>query len=96
MSKTSSAGKPAQAGEFSEMLLANGFRPDKLIASEPRERGQARKVYVRGYIRVLTGSSDRPFYTVQRRLGTRVWWFVDFPYDVSLRAIKAFLDACEE
>jgi hypothetical protein len=52
-----------------------------------------RFTYVRGEFRVLTESSDRPFWTVQKMSSGHVMWFVDFPLDVNIDAIFAFIDA---
>ncbi len=95
MTKTTKTTKTNRvSSELDELLLKNGFACCGTVAYDQKERGQSRVSYSRGSLRFLTEARDRPFWTVQRLTGGHVRWFVDFPLDVDLEAIMAFLDAC--
>jgi hypothetical protein len=48
--------------------------------------------YIKGSLRVLTESRDNPWWTVQKLSGSSVEWHVDFPFDVGVEAVFAFID----
>lgn len=76
-------------GKLESELNKRGYRcdcPEGLDSSR-------RIVYEKRNMRVLTASQDRPFWTVQKLTGERVSWFVDFPCDVDIVAVFAFIDA---
>lgn len=59
--------------------------------SETKWKSPPRFTYSKGVFRVLTECQDRPFWTVQKTSGTHVLWFVDFPLDVGVEAVFAFI-----
>lgn len=54
-----------------------------------------RFAYNRGCVRVLTDSSDYPWWTVQQVTGNTVHWFVDFPTETPIDALVAFADSVD-
>ena len=61
--------------------------------SETKRKNPPRFTYCKGSFRVLTESQDRPFWTVQKTSGGNVVWFVDFPLDVEVDAVFAFVES---
>ena len=90
MSKTTDQTKPKETASTVtqdsyrtrlEILADNGFVEDKDGA------------YNKGLIRILPEVTDRPCMVVQMRVGSTVKWFVDFPLDVDVLAVLAFINA---
>lgn len=59
---------------------------------ERKWRNPPRFTYAKGSIRVVTESREDPIRTVQFLSGGHVLWFVDFPIDVSLDLVFAFIE----
>lgn len=67
----------------------------KKYKNEEKIRNPPRFIYAKGSVRVLTESRDCPFWTVQKMSGSTVVWHVDFPFDVGVESVFAFLSvAC--
>lgn len=61
--------------------------------NEEKVKNPIRFTYSKGLFRILTESQECPWWTVQRMSGASVAWFVDFPFDVGVKTVFAFVDS---
>lgn len=62
-------------------------------SQEPGKKGGPRMMMRRSSVRVLMPSDDQPWVTVQKFVGERVAWFVDFDQDVPSNLIVTFAES---
>ena len=77
-------------------LLKRGYRCSertKFDSDETKWKKPPRFTYSNGAFRVLTESQDQPWWTVQKMSGSHVVWFVDFPLNVDIGAVFAFIES---
>lgn len=60
--------------------------------SESKRKNPPRLTYYKGSFRVLTESHDRPYWTVQKKMGAHILWYVDFPLDVGVETVLKFIE----
>ena len=88
----------ARSNAMEQRLVSEGYScPERVTFDEKCIRRKdaikllSRFTYEKGRFRVLTETDAIPWWTVQNVRDGLVWWFVDFPLDVSLDAVFAFI-----
>jgi hypothetical protein len=90
----------AKLTELEQHLVKLGFKSDdrkrfdeecKRDTTQSKHKTPPRFAYQSGPVRFITESRDSPFWTVQRKSGSSVLWFVDFPLDIGLVIVLKFI-----
>lgn len=84
---------------FERRLSKEGFECSDRNAFDRRAASNAdllinppRFCYTNGSWRILTENKECPWWTVQKVIGRRVEWFVDFPTNIKIDTVFKFME----
>lgn len=91
----------AKLTDLEQQLVKLGFKSDdrkrfdeecKRDTTQSKHKTPPRFAYQSGPVRFITESRDSPFWTVQKKMGSHIQWYVDFPLDVGDETVLKFIE----